>query len=89
MKTVLRRETEKRVMHPEAYLVIISVPVAIGLYLLIKPKLVQRRRTRLRRRPLPQGVEEVLARNVGLYSRLPDLYEQLKKFYAVHPASWK
>ena len=60
------------------FLVIISVPVAIGLYLVIKPKLVQKRRTRLRRQPLPQGVEEILARNVGLYSMLPDeLREQL------------
>lgn len=54
------------------FLVIISVPVAIGLYLVIKPKLVQKRRTRLRRQPLPQGVEEILSRNVGLYSLLPD-----------------
>ena len=60
------------------FLVIISVPVAIGLYLVIKPKLVQKRRSRLRRRPLPQGVEEILSRNVALYSRLPDdLREQL------------
>ncbi len=60
------------------FLVIISVPVAIGLYLVIKPKFVQQRRTRLRRRPLPQGVEEILSRNVGLYSLLPDdLREQL------------
>ena len=54
------------------FLVIISVPAAIGLYLVIKPKLVQKRRTRLRRQPLPQGVEEILSRNVGLYSLLPD-----------------
>ena len=54
------------------FLVIISVPVAIGLYLVIKPKLVQKRRMRLRRQPLPQGVEEILSRNVGLYSLLPD-----------------
>ena len=54
------------------FLVVISVPLAIGLYLVIKPKLVQNRRTRLRKQPLPQGVEEVLSRNVGLYSLLPD-----------------
>jgi hypothetical protein len=54
------------------FLVIISVPVAIGLYLVIKPKLVRKRRMRLRRQPLPQGVEEILSRNVGLYSLLPD-----------------
>lgn len=60
------------------FLVIISVPVAVGLYLVIKPKFVQKRRTRLRRQPLPQGVEEILSRNVGLYSLLPDdLREQL------------
>jgi len=60
------------------FLVIISVPISIGLYLVIKPKLVEKRRTRLRRRPLPQGVEETLSRNVGLYSLLPDdLREQL------------
>ena len=53
-------------------LVIISVPLAIGLYLVIKPMLLQKRRMRLRRQPLPQGVEEVLSRNVGLYSLLPD-----------------
>lgn len=54
------------------FLVIISVPVAIGLYLVIKPKLVHKRRARLRGQPLPQGVEDILSRNVGLYSLLPD-----------------
>lgn len=54
------------------FLVIISVPVTVGLYLVIKPKFVQKRRARLRGRPLPQGVEEILSRNVGLYSLLPD-----------------
>ena len=54
------------------FLVIISVPAAFGLYLVIKPKLVQKRRTRLRRQPLPQAVEEILSQNVGLYSLLPD-----------------
>ena len=57
---------------PIVFLVIISVPVAIGLYLVIKPKLVQKRRARLRRQPLPQGVADILSRNVGLYSLLPD-----------------
>lgn len=54
------------------FLAIIAVPVALGLYWVIKPKLVRRRRARLRRQPLAQGVEEILARNVGLYSLLPD-----------------
>jgi len=60
------------------FLAIISVPVAIGLYWLIKPRLVRKRRTQLRKQPLPEGVEDVLSRNVGLYSLLPDdLREQL------------
>ena len=60
------------------FLLIISAPVAIGLYLVIKPKFVQKRRSRLRRQPLPQGVEEILSRNIGLYSLLPDdLRDQL------------
>ena len=60
------------------FLLIISVPVAIGLYLVIKPMFVQKRRARVRKRPLPQGVEEILSRNVGLYSLLPhDMREQL------------
>ena len=60
------------------FLLIISVPVTIGLYLVIKPKFVQKRRTRLRGQPLPQGVEEILSRNIGLYSLLPnDLRDQL------------
>ena len=60
------------------FLAVISVPLAIGLYLVIKPKFVQKRRARLRRRSLPQGVEETLSRNIGLYSLLPDdLREQL------------
>ena len=60
------------------FLVIVSIPLAIGLYLVIKPGLLKRRRARLRRRPPPQGVEEILSRNVGLYALLPDdLREQL------------
>ena len=54
------------------FLVIISVPVTIGLYFVIKPALVRKRRMRLRSQPLPQGVEEILSRNVGLYTLLPD-----------------
>ena len=53
-------------------LAIIAVPAAIGLYWVIKPKLVRKRRMRLRQQPLPQGVEEILSRNIGLYSLLPD-----------------
>lgn len=60
------------------FLVIVFVPLAIGLYLVIKPTVVQRRRARLRKQPLPQGVADILSRNVGLYSLLPaDLREQL------------
>lgn len=57
-------------------LVIICVPAAIGLYLFIKPRLVQSRRARLRGQPLPHGVEEILQRNIGLYSLLPDELQQ-------------
>ena len=60
------------------FLVMISVPAAIGLYWFIKPRVVSKRRMRLRERPPPEGLEEVLSRNVGLYSRLPDdLREEL------------
>jgi Mlc titration factor MtfA (ptsG expression regulator) len=60
------------------FLIIIAVPIGIGLYLVIKPKLVLKRRTRLRKQPIQPGVEEILSRNIGLYSRLPDdLREQL------------
>jgi len=54
------------------FLVMIAVPAAFGLYWFIKPKLVEKRRTRLREQPPPVGLEEVLSRNVGLYSLLPD-----------------
>lgn len=54
------------------FLVMITVPAAIGLYWYIKPKVVSRRRMKLRERPPPEGLEEVLSRNIGLYSRLPD-----------------
>jgi Mlc titration factor MtfA (ptsG expression regulator) len=57
----------------------IAVPAAIVLYWTIKPKLVQKRRIRLRSRPHPDGLEEVLSRNIGLYSRLPsDLQAELR-----------
>ncbi len=60
------------------FLAFITVPAAIGLYFVIKPKLLRRRRARLRRRSLPQGVEDVLSRNIGLYTLLPDdLRQQL------------
>jgi Mlc titration factor MtfA (ptsG expression regulator) len=60
------------------FLLVMAVPASVGLYFLIKPKLVRRRRKRLRGQPLPDGVEEILSRNVGLYSLLPDdLREQL------------
>lgn len=48
-----------------------ALPAAIVLYWTIKPKLVRKRRQRLRERPHPEGLEDVLARNIGLYSRLP------------------
>ena len=54
------------------FLVMIAVPAAFGLYWFIKPRLVENRRRRLRKRPPPEGLEEVLSRNVGLYSLLPD-----------------
>ncbi|MGI9248366.1 MAG: zinc-dependent peptidase, partial [Woeseiaceae bacterium] len=60
------------------FLVMIAVPAAFGLYWLIKPRLVKKRRRRVRERPPPEGLEEVLSRNVGLYSLLPDdLREEL------------
>ena len=60
------------------FLVMIAVPAAIGLYWYIKPKLVHKRRMRQRGLQPPQGLDDVLSRNVGLYSLLPDdLREQL------------
>jgi len=53
------------------FLVMIAAPAAMGLYWTFKPKLVRKRRARLRDRPNPEGLEEVLSRNVGLYSLLP------------------
>lgn len=54
------------------FLVMIAAPVAFGLYWFIKPRLVRKRRLRLRERPPPEGLEDVLSRNVGLYLLLPD-----------------
>jgi len=53
------------------FLVMISVPAAIVLYWTIKPRLVRKRRMRLREQQQPDGLEEVLSRNIGLYSKLP------------------
>ena len=59
-------------------LVMAAIPVAVAFYFPVKRKLVRKRRSRLRSRPLPDGVEEVLARNIGLYALLPDdLREEL------------
>ena len=49
----------------------IAVPAAIVLYWVIKPKLLRRRRERLRARPNPDGLEAVLSKNIGLYWRMP------------------
>ena len=54
------------------FLLIIAVPAAVAFYLPVKRRLVRKRRLRLRDRPLPEGVEEVLSRNIGLYSVVPD-----------------
>lgn len=57
----------------------IAVPAAIVLYWTLKPKLVRKRRMRIRERPHPDGLEEVLSRNIGLYTRLPpDLQAELR-----------
>ena len=54
------------------FLVMIAAPAAFGLYWFIKPRLVRKRRLRVRERPSPEGLEDVLSRNVGLYLLLPD-----------------
>ena len=54
------------------FLIMIAVPAVIGLYWIIKPKVVRKRRMRLRERPSREGLEGVLSRNIGLYSLLPD-----------------
>jgi Mlc titration factor MtfA (ptsG expression regulator) len=53
-------------------LVMTAIPAAVAFYFPLKRRLVRRRRSRLRSRPLPDGVEEILSRNIGLYSLLPD-----------------
>ena len=59
-------------------LIIVAVPAAVGLYWVVKPRLVHRRRLRLRAQPPPQGLDDVLSQNLGLYSLLPDnLREEL------------
>jgi Mlc titration factor MtfA (ptsG expression regulator) len=58
--------------------VLIAVPAAVAMYIFGKPRFVEKRRARLRRRPSPEGLEDVLARNVGLYRQLPgDLRSEL------------
>ena len=52
--------------------VVMAVPVSIGLYFVLKPKFVERRRARLRGQPLAHGVEDILKWRVGIYSLLPD-----------------
>lgn len=60
------------------FLAVLAIPAAIGVYLLIKPSLVRRKRARLREQPPAPGVEEILSAKVGLYSVLPaELREQL------------
>lgn len=60
------------------WLLIIAVPLALGLYWSFKPKLLQMRRARVRKRPVPDGLVEVLSRNVNLYRYLPpELREEL------------
>ena len=54
------------------FAVLIAVPAAVALYLFGKPQLVNARRARLRQRPPPEGLEDVLSRNVGLYRKLPE-----------------
>lgn len=58
------------------WLVIIALPIGLGLYWLVKPKLLQMRRARVRQRPVPDGLVEVLSRNVSLYGYLPPEYRE-------------
>ena len=59
-------------------LIIIAIPAAIMLYWYVKPRLLRKRRARLRNQPPPDGLEEVLSRRLGLYELLPDeLREEL------------
>ena len=58
--------------------VLIGVPTAVAMYMFGKPRFVAARRARIRRRPSPEGLDDVLSRNVGLYRRLPgDLRSEL------------
>jgi len=60
------------------FLAMIAVPAAMVLYWIYKPRFVRKRRVVLRARPHPEGLEEVLSRNIGLYSLLPaELQEEL------------
>ncbi len=59
-------------------LLIFCIPAAIGLYLLLKPAFVRRRRRRLLGQSVAPEALDILKRNVGLYSKLPEeLREQL------------
>ena len=53
------------------FLVLMAVPLAMVLYWIYKPRYVRRRRAKLRERPNPEGLEDVLSRNIGLYTLLP------------------
>jgi len=58
--------------------VLIAVPTAVAIYIFGKPRFVEARRARIRRRPSPEGLEDVLLSNVGLYRQLPgDLRSEL------------
>jgi len=58
--------------------VLIAVPMAVAMYIVLKPRFVDARRARVRRRPSPEGLEDVLSKNVGLYRQLPgDLRSEL------------
>jgi len=60
------------------FLVMVAVPAAIVLYWVIRPRLQRKRRIRIRELPPPEGLEQVLSQNVGLYSLLPgDLQAEL------------
>jgi Mlc titration factor MtfA (ptsG expression regulator) len=52
--------------------VLIAVPAAVAIYIFGKPGRVAARRARIRERPSPEGLEDVLSRNVGLYQQVPD-----------------
>ncbi|MEM1176565.1 MAG: M90 family metallopeptidase [Pseudomonadota bacterium] len=59
-------------------LLVVSTPLAFGLYLLARPVLVRRRRERLFSTAVSPATRDILQRKVGLYSKLPEvLREQL------------